>query len=79
MIRSPELSEAMGELNETTAQTEAMLEMFTAHLADALENGGGLLSDEQLLNYVWALKAQNSRTKRAIQSINHATAQSANA
>lgn len=77
MTRTPELSEAMDELNETTAQTEAMLEMFTAHLADALENGNGLLSDDHLLNYVWALKAQNKRTRRAARSIDQATAPTA--
>lgn len=63
MTRTPELSDAMDEMNETTAQTEAMLEMFTAHHADALDNGNGLLSYEQLLNYAWALKAQNKRTR----------------
>lgn len=69
MIRTPDFLRAMGESSETTDLTEATLAMFTTHFVSALEDDAGLFPDEQLLYYVWTLKAQNKRTRRVIRII----------
>lgn len=76
MNRTPDFLRAMDEISETTDQTGAMLALLMRHLIDTTE-GGEQLSDDTLLNYVWALKAQNERTGRAIKAISQATAPAA--
>jgi len=76
MNRTPEFMTAMDEIGATTDQTGAMLALLMRHLTEAAD-GGERLSDETLMNYVWALTAQNERTERAIQIIGKATAPAA--
>lgn len=76
MNKTRDFLRAMDELGATTDQTAAMLAMLMQHLIDATENSGRL-SDQTLLNYVWALKTQNERAERAIQAISKATAPTA--
>lgn len=77
MNRTPDFLNALDELDQTTDQTGAMLSLLMHHLAEAVQNNGECLSDEALLNYVWALKAQNERMERAIQVISNETAPTA--
>ena len=68
MKTTPDFLRAMDELGEATDQTGAMLAMLMRYLVEAAD-GGERLSDEVLLNYVWALKSQNERTEQAIKDI----------
>lgn len=68
MTRTPEFLSAMDQLGEATDQTGAMLAMLMRHLIETTE-GGERLSDDVLLNYVWALKSQNERTEQAIKAL----------
>ena len=73
MKRTPELLNTLDELDEATAQTEAMLSMLMLNFTNAA-SGEECLSDSSLANYVWALKAQNARVARAAETIGKATA-----
>lgn len=68
MTRTPEFLSAMDQLGEATDQAGAMLAMLMRYLVEAAD-GGERLSDEVLLNYVWALKSQNERTEQAIKAL----------
>ena len=68
MTRTPEFLSAMDQLGEATDQAGAMLAMLMRYLVEAAD-GGERLSDEVLLNYVWALKRQNERTEQAIKAL----------
>lgn len=77
MKRTTDFLNALDELDQTTDQTGAMLSLLMHHLAEAVQSDGERLSDEALLNYVWALKAQNERMDRALQVISTETAPAA--
>ncbi|PSF12360.1 hypothetical protein C7H09_03895 [Marinobacter fuscus] len=77
MHRTPDFLTALDELDQTTDQTGAMLSLLMHHLAEAVQSDGECLSEETLLNYVWALNAQNERMARAIQVISNETAPAA--